>query len=99
MSKYLAILGRQPELGLVELESILGPDQIQPFGPAAILSEPHRVRPCAGSDPALDLNRLGGTVKIGRIMHQSKFTGHPDVNLDQLPLPAGKITFGLSVHG
>jgi hypothetical protein len=29
---YLTILGRQPELGLVELESLLGADGVQPFG-------------------------------------------------------------------
>ncbi len=48
---YIAILGRQPELGLVELESILGAEHVQPFGRRAALI-----------GKTLPIDRLGGAV-------------------------------------
>ncbi|HVE80563.1 MAG TPA: hypothetical protein VNA68_00235 [Candidatus Dormibacteraeota bacterium] len=86
---YIAILGRQPELGLLELECQLGAGGVRPFGKAAIINK------------QVDINRLGGAQKIGRIIHQGKSADIADV-LDTSLLPVGqkaKITFGLSFYG
>jgi tRNA G10 N-methylase Trm11 len=94
---YIAILGRQPELGLVELESLLGADKVRPFGRSAALLA-----------AAPDLSRLGGVVKLGRIIS--------DVYLDDVSCMiheievweaveslvrerSGKVPFGISVYG
>lgn len=89
---HLAILGRQPELGLIELESILGPETVKAFGQHAVISSPP------------DINRLGGTIKLGRII-----TRLPRQRLDRLdrleldtatlPRPEGKLTFAVSSYG
>jgi tRNA G10 N-methylase Trm11 len=92
---HIAILGRQPELGLVELESLLGPAGLVPFGTsAALLTQ------------AVDINRLGGTVKVAevalRFSEQSleEVLARPDI-ADLLANRAGlgKFVFGLSVYG
>ena len=88
--KYIAILGRQPELGLMELESVLGARGVEPFGrTAAFMSE------------AVHIDRLGGAVKVAEVLHQGPLT-----DLRQLPLDLrslrpnrGKTTFALSVYG
>jgi len=87
--KYLAILGRQPELGLAELESLLGAE-MQRFGASA-----------AGFDSPLDLNRLGGTIKIGRVLYRGpvRDLNETPLTVDELPVRDGKTTFGLSYYG
>jgi tRNA G10 N-methylase Trm11 len=88
--KYIAILGRQPELGLMELESVLGAGGVAPFGrTAAFMSE------------AVHIDRLGGAVKVAEVLHAGTVT-----DLRQLPLDikalrpnGGKTTFALSVYG
>lgn len=88
--KYIAILGRQPELGLMELESVLGAAGVAPFGrTAAFMSE------------AVHIDRLGGAVKVAEVLFQGPLT-----DLRQLPLNVaalrpngGKTTFALSVYG
>ena len=85
---YIAILGRQPELGLVELESLLGPEALKPFGrQAALLSR------------EIDVNRLGGTVKTGRVLYLGsvKPLRELPVSWDELPLAESKTPFALSV--
>ena len=58
-ARSLCILGRQPELGLAELESLYGAEHVKPIKEAAILDI-----------PAEDINfkRLGGTIKTARIL-------------------------------
>ena len=58
---HIASLGRQPELGLVELESLFGAAAVKPFGHQAALVEPE-----------LDVSRLGGSVKVGTVFERSK---------------------------
>jgi tRNA G10 N-methylase Trm11 len=87
---YIAILGRQPELGLVELESVLGADALRRFGvQSALLSRD------------IGIDRLGGAVKIGRILYQG--VAEPlrelPVEWDDLPLGESKTPFALSVYG
>src|ERR1039457_5116313 len=90
MSKYLAILGRKPELGLVELESLLGPAAVQPFGRLAILSEL----------PSID--RLGGTIKLGEVLYREPVSDllNLPIHWEGLPHQADhKVIFGLSYYG
>ncbi len=85
--KYLAVLGREAELSLAELESVLG--GVEPFGGCALI-------------PALpDQNQLGGSVKLAKVVRRSPWAGWDKLklNLDQLPLTEGKTTFGVSFYG
>jgi tRNA G10 N-methylase Trm11 len=88
--KYIAILGRQPEFGLAELESRLGSAAIQPFGLHAALI-----------DRQIDINRFGGIQKIGEILYQGRAIdlNEAPVQLESLPISQGKTTFGLSYYG
>jgi tRNA (guanine10-N2)-dimethyltransferase len=87
---YIAILGRQPELGLMELESILGAEGVQPLGGAALISS------------GLDVNRLGGAVKIGAVAYDGPVTRLDALPIELTSLPVadgGKTPFALSVYG
>ena len=101
MSRYLAILGRQPEISIAELESVLswaGPADCCPppkmqaiFGGPPPQSLPAHVMlfelPSNNCPP--DINRLGGVLKLAEEL--------PDKPLDYLQsLPDGKITIGVS---
>lgn len=86
---HLAILGRQPELGLVELESVLGPDALRPFGRQALLTR------------APELRTLGGVVKLAQVLWQGPSLPLNDLPLADLDLPVrdSKTSFGLSYYG
>ena len=99
--KYLAVLGRQPEISIAELESISGVEWRQiPFTGRVARARRHGARalnlalprsgiPVKGISTPLDINRLGGVQKLA-------------VELGQKPLeylqalPEGKITIGVS---
>jgi tRNA G10 N-methylase Trm11 len=88
--QYLAILGRQPEFGLAELEATLGSDAVQPFGnQAAILTQ----------QP--NLAYLGGSLKTGEIIYQGPVADLETIELDlsKLPQSEGKTPFALSYYG
>lgn len=86
--KYLAVLGRQPEFGFIELESVLG-SAPEAFGSGIALlpTLPH-------------IDRLGGSLKLAEILWRG--TPPPGAELpievNTLAKP-GKTTFGLSVYG
>jgi len=93
------ILGRQPELGLAELESLYGPDKVRPAGDKAAIIE---------ADPSLvDFRRLGGSVKCCELLTTFDTTGWKAIEkflIGLLPgdaehLPEGKMRLGLSVIG
>lgn len=86
---FIAILGRQPELGLVELESVLGEESVSAFGTHAVLSR------------APSLDRLGGTVKLGEVLYRGPVTPLEElpIDLSALPRPESKLVFALSVYG
>jgi tRNA G10 N-methylase Trm11 len=92
----IAILGRQPKLGLAELESLYGAAAVQPIGD-------HAASVSADVDPA----RLGGTIKLAKLLTELPYTDWPKLtdyltkNLpDHLALrPEGKIKIGLSAYG
>lgn len=98
MNDSIVILGRQPALGLAELESLYGPSYVAPIGShAARLSIP----PCA-----VDFARLGGTVKLAKLLtiidtnHWHKIE---EFLLNVAPehaakMPAGKLHLGLSAY-
>jgi tRNA G10 N-methylase Trm11 len=87
---YIAVLGRQPEFGLVELESVLGAEAVRPFGRQAVLL-----------DREVDVNALGGVVKAARVLYEGPAVGiRPvPVDVDALPMGDGKTPFALSVYG
>lgn len=96
--KSLCVLGRQPQLGLAELESLYGAKQVRPFGGCALLN-------IEASE--INFKRLGGTVKIAKIL--SKELGNDwleieDYLLTNIPaqlqnIPQGKLTLGVSAYG
>jgi len=90
LMQTIAILGRQPEFGLVELESLFGANEIKPWGPtgALLTNEP-------------DINTLGGIQKLGRILYRgpARNLNEAPISLDDLPLRASKTSFGLSYYG
>ncbi len=86
---HIALLGRQPELGLVELESLVGSDGVEPFG-----------RQSAVLGSRYDLDLLGGAQKMGRIIYQglaAELMEVLDINL--LPTYDKKMPFAVSYYG
>lgn len=96
MDTTLVILGRQPALGLAELESLYGAANVQPVGiEAALVSA------------KVDFNRLGGAIKLGRVIETVEAS---DWRKLERPLaqaigtitskmPEGKVQLGLSIYG
>lgn len=97
--KSLLILGRQPALGLAELESLYGADKLQIVGQQVVIVD---VDPCL-----LAFDRLGGSMKFCKLL-----TTQPTTNWGQIEkfllkvapshsqtMPEGKMTLGLSVIG
>lgn len=98
MTQSVAILGRQPALGLAELESLYGSRAVQPLSNATLLNiDPYKVT----------FSRLGGTVKLAKLLTYLPDTNWDNISrylLDNLPnhleyIPDGKIRLGLSAYG
>ena len=95
----ICILGRQPALGLAELESLFGFNALHPLNNQIVLvNEPlERIKHA----------HLGGTIKIAKpvtILPTQQWSHILDYCLTYLPehlshLPPGKLTLGLSVYG
>jgi tRNA G10 N-methylase Trm11 len=99
ITKTLAILGRQPALGLAELESLFGAKAITPIaGGAALLDIPASEVPFA---------RLGSVIKICDVIATLETTDWAKIEAILVPacagkakeLPEGKLTIGISVYG
>ncbi len=95
----LLILGRQPALGLAELESLYGAAVLHTCGPEAALLD---------IDPSeVDFDRLGGAVKLCKVLTTLDTADWNDVEtylLASAPkhaeqLPEGKMQLGISVYG
>lgn len=95
----LLIFGRQPALGLAELESIYGSEAIDTVLNEAVV---------LNTDPVdIEFNRLGGSVKLAKVLTVlpttdfTKLVGYIKKTLpDHLPyLPEGKVKFGVSCFG
>ncbi len=91
------ILGRQPALGLAEIESLYGADKIRPVGDKAAIVD---VDPCL-----LAFDRLGGSVKFCKILTTLNTTNWDEIEkflIQTAPghserLPPGKLRLGLSL--
>lgn len=99
-AKSVCILGRQPALGLAELESLYGAEHTYPLPSkqAALLDIPAE---------EINFKHLGGTIKVARLLTQlphSNFRQLIGFVIDEVPhhlqyVPPGKFTLGLSVYG
>ena len=99
MDDSIAILGRQPALGLAELESLYGAQNIRAVGDSA--AQVH-VMPCS-----IDFSRLGGTIKLCKMLSVQDTTNWKAIEkflVSVAPMQAakmaeGKMHLGLSVYG
>ncbi len=95
----LLILGRQPALGLAELESLYGSGVVRPLGAQAAIVD---VDPCL-----LAFDRLGGSVKFAKLLTTLDTTNWGDIEKFLLKvspahsqsMPEGKMRLGLSLYG
>lgn len=95
----LLVLGRQPALGLAELESLYGADTLRLVGDKAVIVD---VDPCL-----LAFDRLGGSVKFCKILTTLETTNWHQIEKFLLQvsaghsesMPAGKMQLGLSAIG
>lgn len=94
----IALLGRQPELGIAELESILGSDCLKPIPGAVIIEKEVQDVP---------FFRFGGLMKLGKVLNTLETTQWRDIEEYLIPacvehsatVPEGKLTIGLSAYG
>src|SRR3954468_21343147 len=90
------ILGRQPALGLAELESLYGGEKLRPIGDKAVIVD---VDPCL-----LAFDRLGGSIKFCKLLTELDTASWKQIEkflLQVSPgqsesMPEGKMTLGLS---
>lgn len=93
----ICVLGRQPEIGIAELESLYGADKVHPAG-----------EQCALVDTNVDFSRLGGSVKMAQLLTTSPDASRKNIFktvakllpeiIASLPVE-GKVKLGLSVYG
>ena len=96
--KSLCILGRQPKLGLAELEALYGAEHIQSLKGAALLD-------IEASE--INFKRLGGSLKVAKILNILPTTNWAEIFkylTENIPkhldyLPAGTFTLGVSLYG
>ncbi len=100
MAQSLLILGRQPALGLAELESLFGPEVVQPYGTSAAIVD---IAP-----EEIPFSRLGGAVKAAKVLHEfnnADWQTIQDHLVKALPdhlkyVPEGeKLQLGISTYG
>ena len=92
---YIAILGRQPALGMAELECLYSADSVRWFSDESALIE----------SSAFDFERLGGSQKAGRVV--AELSGDwrrasmqiVKAYADAWKSHDGKITLGISAYG
>lgn len=91
---YIALLGRQPELSIAELERVYG--TVTWFSPETALVEA----------PSLNIQRLGGTQKAGKVIAELQHTDWRKASMEivrhlteEWSSFDGKITVGMSTYG
>lgn len=93
----LCVLGRQPEIGLAELEALYGAAAVRPVG-----------ENCALVDTDVDFNRLGGSTKAAKLLGSVpttqpkaifKYLAHQLPHLLTTLPETGKVKLGLSLYG
>lgn len=91
----IAILGRQPELSLAELEQRFGSQSVKSFSDTAGLVQTEY----------FDIQTIGGTVKAGRVIAELELADWPRLSRDIVQRYSkelrgdGKLTLGISVYG
>jgi tRNA G10 N-methylase Trm11 len=99
MNQTLCILGRQPTLGLAELESLYGGEHVEPFGDGAATLDITYDR--------VHFPRLGGTIKLCKILDTigdtrwesiEKFLAQ-NISKYSASFTEGKLQVGLSTYG
>ena len=99
MIKSITLLGRQPLLGLAELESLFGADNVVPFSTSA-----------AGlklDSTEINFKRLGGSTRLATVIGEVDSPNWKSVEKALRPallqiirnFPEGKIKLGISVYG
>lgn len=100
MQQSLAILGRQPAIGLAELESLYGAETLTLVGKEAALLN------CAPSD--IVFAQLGGTIKLAKVLtflDTTDWSQISDYLIEHVPkhtcciAEEGKLKFGISAYG
>lgn len=99
MTKSLIILGRQPELGLAELESLFGADKLGPIGKQAVILD---IEP-----GQISIDRLGGALRVCKVLTQLDTTDWGKLSsylVEHVPkhtccIGPGKLIFGISAFG
>jgi tRNA (guanine10-N2)-dimethyltransferase len=97
MSDFLVILGRQPALGLAELESLYGADNVRPVGAETAMVKSNTV----------DFDRLGGAMKLGKVqgtLDATEWRAIESALIKAVPehisrIGEGKIQLGVSAYG
>lgn len=84
---HLAVLGRERSLCLAELESVC--KGVEPFGLVALIPD------------LPDISRIGGSLKLAKIIARKTWDGWENLEIDEklLPSPEGKLVFGVSCYG
>lgn len=99
MGQTIAILGRQPALGIAELESLFGADALQVIASGVVLID---------KDPSeVNIDRLGGSMKVAKALTKLDFTDWRKLTnylVEHVPkhtccIGPGKLIFGISVYG
>lgn len=101
-STYLHILGRQPAIGIAELEARFGSDSVTPLMDGAALVENENVAAFPSVFPS-----LGGSIKIAKLLTRLPTTQwheivqHLETNLPKHldHVPEGKLKLGISLYG
>jgi len=93
---YIAILGRQPALGLAELETVYGRNKVNKVSEIAA---------CVDGE-SFDIQKLGGTPKAGKIVSELKEKSWQKLSqkivqyyIDKLSANDSKVTLGISAYG
>ncbi len=84
---YLAVLGRERDLSLAELESLVG--SATPFGECALVEQ------------GFELARAGGVVKLAKVIDTQPWSGWDHLKVDRtlLPTRSTKTIVGVSFYG
>jgi tRNA G10 N-methylase Trm11 len=98
MPKDIFILGRQPNLGMAELERLIGKDKLSFFNPSVAISDIKIER--------FLLNKLGGTQKTGEVIAETPPKSWPEIEdfIESDILPhilddiEGKVILGISCY-
>lgn len=98
-NKTVCILGRQPEVGLAELESLFGEKALSRISDGTVIVD---------VDPQVfPFERLGGSIKAAKLLTTLDFNDWTKITnylVEHVPkhtccIPEGKLTFGISTYG